>query len=218
MAPQAFDPQPVAPQDFGAPSVAPAGVDPTWGAPAPLDPTWGAPVPEAAPVAEAPMAEAVPVSEAAPVSETTGPAPLVYTGSIPPPVSVPVFPGAGVPSAEVPTAEPVPVPSGETADDVQGDAPSAKRFLGMQLRRPRRGDVLDENVGEAGPSAPVAAWPTDVGVAVVATAEPAAPVSWGPPAEAGRAVGYAGPRPRAGSAAVDARRNPLDLVPVEAPP
>ncbi len=166
-------------------------VDPTWAQPStPVNP-WtddaaqpfaDQPVAEQAvpeqPVTDQPVAEqAVP---AQPVGEPpaagpapAGPSPLVYSGAIPPPVSVPVFPGGGVPVTE-------------TAD-ADAAAPGAKRFLGMQLRRPRKADgTPDEQEAQLeGPPAPVAAWPTDVGVGVVADAEPATPAPWGPP------VGYA---------------------------
>ncbi|MFI5100077.1 MAG: hypothetical protein ACHQE5_06130, partial [Actinomycetes bacterium] len=161
-------------------------VDPTWAQPStPVNPWTGD---AAQPVADQPVADQ-PVADQ-PVAEQTapeqpvagppaagpapaGPSPLVYAGAIPPPVSVPVFPGAGVPVTE-PT-------------DADTATPGAKRFLGMQLRRPRRADgTPDEQEAQlAGPPAPVAAWPTDVGVGVVADAEPATPAPWGPP------VGYA---------------------------
>jgi hypothetical protein len=152
-------------------------VDPTWGAPAPVEPAWGAPVSEEAPAQPAAQEQPVESAPAQPV-EAAPAGPLVYGGAIPPPVSVPVFPGGGVPVAD-PAAQPT-----QEVQDVQADAaPSAKRFLGMQLRRPRRGEGAVDPVVEPGPEAPVAAWPTDVGLAVVATAEPAVPTPWGAPVE-----------------------------------
>ncbi len=163
-------------------------VDPGWAqATAAVNPWTGAPE-QAAAFAEQPGPDQVaPEQPAAPTVEQAaapapveqphgGATPLVYAGAIPPPVSVPVFPGASVPAAE---------PAGEDAA-----TPGAKRFLGMQLRRPRKADGTpgdeQEPQPEAAPS-PVAAWPTDVGVGVVAHAEPASPAPWGPP------VGYAAP-------------------------
>jgi hypothetical protein len=173
------EPEPVVPQGYAPADYAHPAADPTWGAPAPVDPTWGAPAAEAVPPAQPVEA---PVQAAEPPAHT----PLVYAGSIPPPVSVPVFPGGGVPAQapvpQAPVAEvPVQAPVAETGEDVPTEAPSAKRFLGMQLRRPRRGDVVEAEAVEPGPQAPVAAWPTDVAVTVVATAEPAEPVAWGAP-------------------------------------
>jgi nicotinate-nucleotide--dimethylbenzimidazole phosphoribosyltransferase len=178
-------------------------VDPTWGAPAPVDPAWGSPVAQEPPAQ--PVEPAVP---AQPV-ETTPPGPLVYAGAIPSPVPVPIFPGGGVPVAD-PAAEPV--------QDVQAEAaPSAKRFLGMQLRRPRRGEGAVDGPVEPGPQAPVAAWPTDVGLPVVATAEPAVPTPWGAPVGLDEAVadGHLDVAP-VEAAPVDA--TPADLAPVEAAP
>jgi len=137
-----------------------------------VDPTWAAPVPTAEHAAAPPQ----------PVAAPAGPAPLVYAGAIPPPIAVPVFPGGGVPAPE-PVSEPVAIDPGAVEVGADGTTPSAKRFLGMQLRRPRRGDAAEDGAEvEPGPEAPVAAWPTDVGLPVVATAEPATPAPWGPPA------------------------------------
>jgi hypothetical protein len=157
------------------------GVDPAWGAPAPVAPAWGpatevtpADGAEPAPVAGVERVTARPQA----IDAAPGHTPLVYAGAIPPPVAVPVFPSGGMPVSE-------PVALDPAAPDVgtDGTTPSAKRFLGMQLRRPRRGDAaLDGTEVEQGPQAPVAAWPTDVGLPVVATAEPATPAPWGPPA------------------------------------
>jgi ribonuclease E len=156
-------------------------VDPAWAQPAPTTNPWtgvaDASPPTEQPVAaqgvpQQPVADPAPAQPPATVSEApSGPTPLVYAGAIPPPVSVPVVPGAGVPVVTDPA-------------ESEAGAPAAKRFLGMQLRRPRKADgtPLDEPDAQSdGPAAPVAAWPTDVGVGVVATAEPDSPAPWGPP-------------------------------------
>ena len=209
------DPQPAAPQDFGAPSVAPAASTPP-GAPPHRSTHLGR---AGRPRPAGGRGRARQRGRAGERDHGSRSARLHR-----------VHPTAGLrpglprrPACRPPRRRP-PSPSrsrsGETPDDVQGDAPSAKRFLGMQLRRPRRGDLLDENVDEPGPSAPVAAWPTDVGVAVVATAEPAAPVPWGPPAEPADSepVGLRRPRPRAGSAGARSHRPPSSLAPSRLPP
>lgn len=144
------------------------------------------------------------------------------------PAAVPVNPWTGtvLPTPDAPPAPPAPVappaPSvlaapEQPAAPADGEALSAKRFLGMQLRRPRRtedpADQATQPQTEAAPEMTVAAWPTDVGVPVVADAEPVH-------------HGWGGPPPFAYSAvdAVDAAdaphavdEAPADELPVEAP-
>jgi hypothetical protein len=160
-------------RQFEAEAEAESAVDPSWAQQAPATNPWTGvtePAPQAGPEQPAPEQPA-----AAPEAVPSGPSPLVYAGAIPPPVSVPVFPGAGVPAVGDPA-------------DADPTTPGAKRFLGMQLRRPRRADDAgadEQELPDQSAPAPVAAWPTDVGVGVVATAEPESLAPWGPP------VGYA---------------------------
>lgn len=211
-------------QPEAEPEPYPQGVDPTWGAPAPVNPWTG--VPSTDPPAAAPGATEVvvavepqptaPVPPPPPAPSAPTHTPLVYAGAIPPPVSVPVFPGGGLPPAVTPAANPT------AYDDADGSAPPAKRFLGMQLRRPRRGDApADGETVELGPEAPVAAWPTDVGLPVVATAEPATPAPWGVPvATAAEALVelpmFLAPADSV-PADLPAEPMPVDVTPVEAP-
>ena len=150
----------------------------------PSDPAWDQPT-----VAVNPWADPVGPTAAGPVVP-------MHTGSIPASVPVPVFPGASVPGLE-------PVDGAGPVSDPQ--QPTAKRFLGMQLRRPRRADGSPADEAEslpAGPPVPVAAWPTDVGLPVIADAEPATPAPWGPP------VGYA---------VSDSGHDAADTIPAQAP-
>jgi hypothetical protein len=122
---------------------------------------------------------------------------------------VPAYPAATHPVAAYPVAAyppatyPAPVYAPDGAAPAQPDAayvegvhpaggdepPPAKRFLGMALRRGRRGSDEADPAGVEptsapllAPTAPLAAWPTDVGVQAVAQAEPGTEVA--PPPEA----------------------------------
>jgi nicotinate-nucleotide--dimethylbenzimidazole phosphoribosyltransferase len=111
-------------------------------------------------------------------------------------VSDPYAPGAPVPPAATryplaavdPTASVAYPVEGMDAGPVEPAGPPAKKFLGMQLRRPKKVDEdpavpVEQPVGwappvPAEPGIPVAAWPTDVTVPVVAGSE--AQPAWGP--------------------------------------
>ena len=229
---------------------APEPVDPTWAQPGPqaLGPVpavnpWNGmtqsvsaetqPVetqtaaPAAPPAPPAPYGSAVQAPVQAPFAAVPAQAPVQPAVQAPvPPTQVPVFPGAMV-SAVPLTQNPMIIPSADSADP----AVPAKRFLGMQLRRPRKeGAPPDPDQQYAGPPAPVAAWPTDAGVSVVADAEPATP-RWAPPiayapldappAEAPRAYAPPVEAPITYAPPVEAPMAyapPVEAPPVEAPP
>jgi hypothetical protein len=128
-----------------------------------------------------------------------------------PPGAVNPWTGAPVPSAPayessvVPPelAPPAAAPPMSAAPEQRADA---RRFLGMQLRRGRRadGEPQSDLVPPVPPQAPIAAWPTDLGGAVLADAEPGAP--WGAPVPAPEASAAPEPLPS------------VDVAPVDAPP
>jgi hypothetical protein len=153
----------------------------------------------------------LPVAPEAPADEAWAPVPPgavnPWTGAAVPPQAGPES-VAPAPMAPAPLAPPpFPGPQGPDADE----RPDARRFLGMQLRRGRRADAephadLPQPVA---PQAPLAAWPTDLGGAVLADAEPVAAyvpqAPWGAPVSP-----EAQPQP-----AYDVA--PVDAPPVEAP-
>ncbi len=163
-------------------------------APAQPGPVPEVPQPEApAPVWAPPPAQSA--SPAQPTAADQAPAPVnPWTGAPATPLAPPV------PSAEVLAGLPAPQPAAAVAVHVPLplDAPVAqaapaepKKFFGMQVRRPKKN--ADAPVAEAQAAdqtqpfdavvAPVAAWPTDVGVPAVADAEPgAAAAGWAAPA------------------------------------
>jgi hypothetical protein len=157
------------------------------------EPAW-APVPTGAvnPWTGAPAAPAP-----APMPESVGPAPLAPPPLVPPPL---------VPPPLAPPA--VARPASPEAD--QG--PDARRFLGMQLRRGRRADAEPQPgyPQPVSPQAPLAAWPTDLGGAVLADAEPAA--AYVPPAP------WGGPVVTEGEPQHAVDLGPTDAPPTDAPP
>jgi hypothetical protein len=125
-----------------------------------------------------------------------------------------------------------PLESAPAAPIAPEQQPDARRFLGMQLRRGRRadGEPQPDILPPAPPRAPLAAWPTDLGGAVVAHAEPATPFApplapWGGPVPPG-AVTDAAPAPALEIAPAPAAPAPAPaeaaaeapvVAPVEAP-
>ena len=109
-----------------------------------------------------------------PVNPWTG-APTEPAASYPAPTTLPIDTPPALPVAAAAALAVVPNTS---APEATAEAP--KKFFGMQVRRPKKSaeaEVADAPVASAPPAfdavvAPVAAWPTDVGVPVVADAEP----------------------------------------------